>query len=52
MKKKTRAYSLSDDVFEAVRSEALRMSVKGGKRISESALVEKILRKKLIKKDK
>lgn len=49
MKKKTRGYSLSDDVFEAVRAKALKESAKKGKRISESAIVESVLRKALIK---
>lgn len=49
MSKKTRAYSLSEDVFEAVRAEALRQSNKKGKRVSESAVVESILRKRLVK---
>lgn len=49
MTKKTRGYSLSDEVFEAVRNKALKESSKKGKRISESAIVEQILRKALIK---
>lgn len=49
MSKKTRAYSLSEEVFEAVRAEALRQSNKKGKRVSESSIVENILKKKLIK---
>lgn len=48
-KKKARAYSISDEVFEAVRAEALKQSAKTGKRVSDSELVERILRKALVK---
>lgn len=50
MAKKTRAYSLSEEVYKAVQAEALRKSNKAGKRVSESSVVESILSQKLIKK--
>lgn len=50
IKKKPRSYSLPDDVAEAVRKTALQESMDNGVRVSESSVVERILRKKLISK--
>jgi len=49
MSKKPRAYSISDDVFNAVRKRALEESTKKGKRVSESEIVEKTLRKAFVR---
>lgn len=48
IKKKPRSYSLPDDVAEAVRKTALQESMDSGARVSESSVVERILRRKLI----
>lgn len=47
MKKKPKAYSLSQEVIEAVSQSSINMSSKKGKKISDSEIVETLLRKGL-----